>query len=252
LLLSWIGQCDLVHKLDQLVSPPSAKSHYGVPDLVAVFRYGGRLVPVLIEVKASYNKHLPTLSWKSDYLNELREYAEILHLPFLVAWKWKTGRIWTLFEAKHFKFATKHYHISFQDAMEESLLCQLAGDFSVDYCPNVGLHFVFHMDKKLASKKEGNTVTQEWLMTATDAFFTNGKMQRVDSVNAGLWALFVCSDIEDKSEFGQVESKQSFVIREGVGQFAHRMLPILIQWRLGAQQPLRWRRIRGSNSIPIE
>src|SRR5262245_32471512 len=63
-LLTWLGRCRLVHKLDQLQSPRESRERWCVPDLLAVFDYEGRDVPVLIEVKTS----APTnnrLSWRA-------------------------------------------------------------------------------------------------------------------------------------------------------------------------------------------
>jgi len=49
----WLGQCRLVHKLDQFPYPPGVWQEYRVPDLLAVFDVGGHHQPVLIEVKTS-------------------------------------------------------------------------------------------------------------------------------------------------------------------------------------------------------
>ena len=51
LLISWMGRCKLVHKLDQDQSPPISREEYQVPDLFAVFQIGHQRIPVLIEVK---------------------------------------------------------------------------------------------------------------------------------------------------------------------------------------------------------
>ena len=49
-ICSWLGKTRLIHKLDQLQTPPTSRDIYQVPDLLAVFDAGG---PFLIEVKAS-------------------------------------------------------------------------------------------------------------------------------------------------------------------------------------------------------
>lgn len=252
LLISWLGNCEIVHKLDQDQSPPESKAYYRIPDLFAVFRHGDHVVPVLIEVKVSYDKDLPKLSWKPDYLDGFRRYAKLLNLPLLIAWKWKTGGFWTLFDSERLELAIKNYNISFGKAMMENLLSELAGDFHITFRSNVGFHLKFTKDKKLESIEKGNTRTEKWLMTIKDAFFTNGKMERVPRLGTGLWALFLCSDMEETSEFSEFEVKQSFSIKRNSGQFAHRMLPILIQWRLGRNKRINWRKIRANYSIPIQ
>ena len=65
LLLSWLGKCQLVHKLDQLAFPPSHIPIYRVPDLLAVFDLEGKRVPVLIEVKGRQSM---SFSWRPDYV----------------------------------------------------------------------------------------------------------------------------------------------------------------------------------------
>ena len=76
----WLGQCRLVHKLDQFPYPPRVWERYRVPDLLAVFEIGGRPHPFLIEVKTSSDDRL---SWKPGFLSSLRNYADLLGLPLL-------------------------------------------------------------------------------------------------------------------------------------------------------------------------
>lgn len=249
LLISWMGKCELVHKLDQEQSPPKSKSNYRVPDLLAFFHHKKHLVPVLIEVKTSKAQ---TLSWKPSYLDGLRQYAAKLNLPLLVAWKWKRFGLWSLFEARHFIKPMKNYKMTFGLAMKENLMGLLAGDFAVELCRNVGLHFLFKTERRIATSKKETTTTETWLMRVKDAFFTNGKGERIDSLGAGLWSLFLCSNFEDCSEFGESESSLSFTIKEEALQFAHRMLPFLLQFKAGKDKILRWREIRCNYSVPVQ
>src|SRR5262245_61025507 len=65
-LLTWLGRCRLVHKLDQLQRPSDSRTRWFVPDLLAVFDYCGTDLPTLIEVKTTlFNKN--TLSWSVAY-----------------------------------------------------------------------------------------------------------------------------------------------------------------------------------------
>ena len=93
LLLSWLGKCRLIHKLDQLAFPPTSPPEFRVPDLFAVFDHGGRELPVLIEVKG---KQAMAFSWRPDYVEALRRYARLLGLPLLLACKWKLLGLWTV------------------------------------------------------------------------------------------------------------------------------------------------------------
>ena len=77
----------------------------------------------MIEVKS---KNAQTLSLKPDALDKLKNYAGLLKLPLLIAWKFHS--IWTLFEVKHLKKAIKNFNISLELATKENLLGVLAGD----------------------------------------------------------------------------------------------------------------------------
>lgn len=114
-LLNWLGHCRLVHKLDQLQRPQESRKHLRVPDLLAIFTYKGRDVPVLIEVKSSVDK---TLSWQPGYHDALQRYADTLKLPLLIAWR--RGTFWSLFEARHLTKAVKNFNIKFGDAMDHA------------------------------------------------------------------------------------------------------------------------------------
>jgi hypothetical protein len=109
------------------------------------------------------------------------------------------------------------------------------------------------MDKKLGTSKEGDRTSENWLVKVREAFFTNGKSERVKTLGDGLWAMFLCAAMEEVSEMNKPELKHSFVITENTGmQFAHRMLPILIQYRQGKDNLLIWRKLRTDYSIPIQ
>ena len=249
-LISWMGKCEIVHKLDQEQSPPESKDNYRVPDLIAIFRYGKRLVPTLIEVKTSIDEKL---SWRPDYLNGLQLYAAKLNLPLLVAWKWNRFGLWTLFEAKHFKKARKNYTVNSELAFKENLMSLLAGDFAVELCKGVGFHLLFRKEKELEYTNMKRPDTQTWLMRVEDSFFTNSKGERIKGLGPGLWSMFLCSHFEDHSDVVD-ESKvnQRFVIEEESMQFAHRMLPILLQFKAGRNKLLRWRNIRSNYSVPVK
>ena len=47
----WMGNCEIIHKLDQRGYPEDFKNRYEIPDLLAVYRYNDISIPVLIQVK---------------------------------------------------------------------------------------------------------------------------------------------------------------------------------------------------------
>jgi hypothetical protein len=79
LILSWLGNCRLVHKLGQEQLPLDSPGEYRVPDLLAAFEHNGKIVPVLIEVKTTEpsdprSLEISKLSLNGKYL----PYAELL------------------------------------------------------------------------------------------------------------------------------------------------------------------------------
>ena len=90
-ILSWLGKCILIHKLDQQQYPPESFGKFQVPDLFACFVKDDVRVHVLIEVKVSTKKKL---SWKESYLKKLKDYLALVSLPILLAWKFY--RLWLL------------------------------------------------------------------------------------------------------------------------------------------------------------
>src|SRR5574341_858182 len=80
-ILCWLNRCRLVHKLEQKKAPPEASKRYRIPDLLAIFDYNSKQLPVLIEVKVTKE---PKLSWRPDYYEALKSYSDTLGLPILV------------------------------------------------------------------------------------------------------------------------------------------------------------------------
>jgi hypothetical protein len=90
---AWLGNCELLHKLDQQQVPVASRAKFQVPDLLARFKTQTNSVPVLIEVKSKQGN---TLSFQPDYLERLIKYSELVGMPLLIAWKYHS--LWMLFE----------------------------------------------------------------------------------------------------------------------------------------------------------
>ncbi|MEJ7630917.1 MAG: hypothetical protein WKF28_00285 [Rubrobacteraceae bacterium] len=226
-LLAWLGKCRLVHKLDQLQTPPESKDLYQVPDLLAMFEYEGRLLPVLIEVKS---KSTRKLSWKTSYYERLEKYGQTLGLPVLVAWK--RGQIWSLFELEHFKLAQTNFKISFETAQKQNLLGILAGDFVIVLRRGVGFHFTARKEKRLNSDQFAGESQEVWQALIEEAYFTNADGTRLKKLGPGLWALFLTSSVEEVSEI--TESKISYGLEvpdEEPMQWAHGVFSNLLELR---------------------
>jgi Holliday junction resolvase len=232
----WLGQCRLVHKLDQFPYPPGVWEQYRVPDLLAVFDVAGQHYPVLIEVKTSVDD---ALLWKPDYLSSLQRYASLLSLPLLVGWKHRT--FWTLFEAKHFREATTNLKISFIDAMKQNLLGILAGDFSFSFRPGTGMHM------RMRKLKE---TTAGFESVIEEAYFSNADGHRLGAVG-GVLQFFLCIDQEPSVVETDTEVLQSFVIpTDEQAEFAHRAMVTMLGAFTEEQQVFSWRQVLTQNQLP--
>src|SRR5437899_4236167 len=138
----WLGQCELIHKLDQKQTPRQSSNSFQVPDLLAIFRLKTRRIPVLIEVKSKKDN---ILSFWPDYYEKLKNYADSVGLPLLIAWKFHG--MWVLFDSSHLRKAQSNLNVRFDLAIGENLLGVLAGDFSYSLYPNSGLHLRIRKDE---------------------------------------------------------------------------------------------------------
>ena len=136
--VNWLSSVVCIHRLDQTPLPRYFDG-YDVqqPDLLAIVHHKDRLLPLLIEVKTKNDKKLV---WREDYLQKLQRYAEIVNMPFLVAWK--RWHIWTLVDARHFQKRVSAYHLDFNTAMRQTLMSELFGDVLV----NVNERFQMFVD----------------------------------------------------------------------------------------------------------
>ncbi len=238
-VLFWLGRCRLVHKLDQFPYPPASRKDYRVPDLLVIFEGSQGPIPVLIEVKSQEDN---VLSWRPDYLAGLNQYASVVGLPLLVAWKHKT--FWTLFETRHFTPAAKNMTVSFEAAMRESVLGVLAGDFSFSFREGAAMNLKM---RKLRKTKNGFHVVVE------DAYFSDPAGNRAkDKDTAGVMLLFMC--IEDDAVLEETEDTllQRFVIRSSKqAEFAHRALVNILATFRRERKSLLWRQVLKQKKLPL-
>ncbi len=211
LILAWLGRCRLVHKLGQEQLPIASAETYRVPDLLAVFEVGKKLIPVLIEVKKREK-----LTIHPGYVR----YAELVGLPLLVAWQHLT--FWTLFDVHDAVTSDGAYKINFSRAMEQNLLMVLAGDFSYHVAPGTAIRMRI---KKLSPPDDNGGFRGE----IEDIYFTNPAGERIPNI-PHLSSLFLIWDNEvDEVDEGDA-IVQSFVIPDvGYGEFASRTLGKLLR-----------------------
>lgn len=236
LLLSWLGRCKLIHGLSQQQYPPASKREYQVPDFFAVFESAAGRIPVLIEVKSKMGTKL---SWKPEYYESLRRYGEMMRLPVLVAWKETRSRFWSLVDISRFSRARQNYNLSFSDAMQNSLLSMLAGDFMIEFTPGFGMHLHF---RKTARDENGVHCVVE------EAYFLGAAGEKFTSLKGGLWPFFMTLDGAIEVEETETHIHQSFVVMDKCGsQFAHRGFPALFVTR----KEKRWRSLLEEHQFSV-
>lgn len=237
---TWLGQCKLVHKLDQNQAPASSAEVFQVPDLLAVFQHGDRKIPVLIEVKASQAR---TLSFRPDYRDRLLAYAETLGLPMLIAWKHHS--IWSLFEIGHMTRADKNYNIALGTALSESLLSALAGDFSYTLPRGTGLHLRMRKEELLSTTQSGAEISEEWRMVLDDVYYTDRLLNQRRDLSTDVQALFFVNNLEEAQEHTPDNVHWHFTVEDDENKFAHMALAGLLNWYLGSGESLNWREVVG-------
>lgn len=189
-ILNWSDKCSLIHKLDQFHIPPTAKKKYSIPDLFVVFNNKGKETSYFIEIKTCKDNKL---SWTEKYYEGLINYSKATGVPILVAWKWRSFDIWTLFELKHFQKSVSNYKIGFEKAHTENLMSKLAGDFFIIPYDDIGLHFKFKKDKIIESK-ENETV---WQTVCESIYITGNEKKEIKDIDSGVFSFLFSMPMKD-------------------------------------------------------
>lgn len=187
-ILSWLGNCLLIHKLDQMQIPPASKGQYRVPDLLAIFEHQGRVIPVLIEVKKS-RKH--SISWRPDFFEGLRRYGQVLNLPVLVAWKVSTLGAWLLVDLDRFQQLEKNHKLTLATAMKANLLGLLGGDFTVTFQPGLGMYLHLKKVETVSKEVHGDQTHEQVVLRVTDAYFLTPEGGRITRHGHSFWRLSI-------------------------------------------------------------
>ena len=251
-ILSWLGRCRLVHKLDQVQVPPASEGQYRVPDLLAIFEHQGREVPVLIEVKTSRK---PSLSWRPDLFEGLQRYGQVLGLPVLVAWKPSAVGVWCLVDLGRFEQARKNYKLPLKTALEGNLLGVLGGDFMVEFEPGLEMRFQVKTIQSLGKEMRKDGTTEQVLLEVVDACFVTPAGERVTKLGAGLWPIFMAAQHEEETTATDEGYELRFVISpDRFGAWAHVTLVTLLVpggGTNGPGNPFPWRDVLQRQRFPL-
>ncbi|HEK0398768.1 TPA: hypothetical protein SMO58_001861 [Proteus mirabilis] len=237
IICGWLGQCNLVHKLDQQQYPSISKNTFQVPDLLANFSvHGLGDITVLIEVK-SCEKNV--LSFRPDYVSKLKAYGQLLGLPVLIAWK-KYG-VWSLVDLNVFTVANKNFNINFNNAMQNSLMGKLLGDFSYTPKANSGVHISLKKEKLIKSIKINDKLEEEWHMVVDDVYFTNGKNESLRDLSPIAQQLFHSWDLTTKESHSDSHViMHNIIMDEESMMFAHMALTRLLSFH-DRKAEIHWR-----------
>lgn len=233
---SWLGNCRLLHKLDQQQVPVSSKQEFQVPDLLARFSTQNGKSPVLIEVKSKQERRL---SLRPEYLQRLQNYADMVGMPLLIAWKFHS--LWTLFEVKHLTKAEKNFNISFEKASQESLMGVLAGDVAYKIGAGAGIHLRLRKDRLIERVEDERERSEQWAMTIDDVSFTDYKGMRRTDLTEEVQSLFTAWDLEEVQEHTDTHIHMRFVANQQGIQFAHTALVRLLSWEAPKDDRPHWR-----------
>ncbi|BEL90437.1 hypothetical protein SM14BL03_23450 [Serratia marcescens] len=237
IICGWLGQCNLVHKLDQQQYPTSSKDNFQVPDLLANFNIrGAGNTTVLIEVK-SCEKNV--LSFRPDYVSRLIAYGQLLGLPVLIAWR-RYG-IWSLVDLDVFTKAERNFNLNFNDAMRNSLMGKLLGDFSYVPQVNSGVHLSFRKEKIIETVKEQEEIRENWLTIVDDVYFTNGENEKLRGLSPIAQQLFLSWDLTTEESHSDSHVVLHNIIDQESAMFAHMALTRLLHFH-GREDKVHWRR----------
>ncbi|MDO1580978.1 restriction endonuclease [Rhizobium oryzicola] len=236
-LCAWLGKCELLHKLEQHQMPRASKKAYQVPDILAFFSTQSLRKPVLIEVKS---KRANTLSFSPDYLARLENYANMVDMPLLIAWKFYS--MWVLFEAKHLKKMKRNFNISFGDALKENLLGVLAGDLAYKIGRGAGIHFRLEKEEILSVDHNEDGRFEQWQMRLSEVAFSGREGESITNLSDDVRSLFATWDLEMQED----HADDHIWVRHTAGndgiQFAHTALVRLLDWSLPDGAKRSWRR----------
>lgn len=242
-LLDWSDKCSLAHKLDQLHIPPSSKKKYTIPDLFVLLNIKGKEMPFFIEVKTSKDNKL---SWTETYYQGLINYSKLSGIPVLVAWKWRSFDIWTLFELQHFQKAEFNFKIGFEKANVENLMSKLLGDYFIIPYDEIGLHFKFKKIK-VVERKSNETL---WNTISESIYITGKDNKEITEIDTGLFSFLISFPMDDISTETDTHITYSFTPSPNKSAFAQ-SIPLRLG-RAFAEGEVNWLEKIKKQEYPIK
>ncbi len=195
-IVSWLGNCAGIFRLDQTPMPIECSVSLRAPDFLAFVHRDDRIVPILVEVKKNDDDKLV---WSENYLRSLTTFAKAINLPLLVAWKWRD--FWLLVDHSHFSKHTTAFHLTKEVAFKENLMSLAFGNVHIQMDDEMG----FVMNALLLDYKPESTgsippagIHQIQIKGAN--FRRNGHVVQIADVEPELFLLFLSVPTENQVE----------------------------------------------------
>lgn len=233
-ILSWLGRCVLVHKLDQDGYSSQRDRSLRVPDLLTLVEHRGHRVPILIEVKTTEKERLVL---KTEYLECQKRYARELQLPLLIAWKPRRLGFWLLVDPILAKVRGDKSILSLNDAATNNLLGPVAGDFVVIPQSNAGIVF----EAKIVKKTRIAGDEFEGIAQISHVGFQNAMGEQAVNIPRGIMAMMF-SSMEETNDVTDKIVRKSF-LTTGRMLHAQQILRTAVAFRAKADQPIKWRHV---------
>lgn len=188
--VSWLGRCPGIHRIDQTPMPVERQEKdLRAPDFIAFSNYKESRIPLLIEVKTSNEDKI---EWTESYFNSQKQFAQLLDLPLLIAWKW--NGIWLLCDVAHFQKKVTAYHLSIRTAFEQNLMSLLFGNSHIRMAEKFG----FVLDCLLLDPKPERMhpllPAGEYKMQIKGAsFFVGDQELALSQIDPSIFALFLAT-----------------------------------------------------------
>jgi len=237
-LAVWMEKCKFAHKLGQEQFPVSSSDKYGVPDIFAVFDINGQEVPVLIEVK--FRQHtlpLAKLKFTDRYYSKLNNYANLLGLPLLIAWK--VSGYWVLFDIHEMQHYKSTYYIDWSAAMKADLMFLLLD--SVLVFPKSGVSFTIVLED-LGPTEHKMSAGKERLCKCHSVRFLDPNGNPISKISWPQFILWMFADHEEKQSRHDNFIELTFEVPEDPPFLpTYTLLPIMLfEMRAEERRPRNW------------
>jgi hypothetical protein len=230
-IASWLGRCSLLTQLDSVLH---VSERYRVPDFLVVVERQGKDVPFLVEIKTDSNDKLV---WSQAYMASMRDFAALLKLPLLVAWK-RHG-LWVLTDSARFIKKVKSYHLTFDDAMKNSLMSELFGNFWVQFSEGFRLEVKMRIEDEIDASVE-KLPEREYhaVIEAAGVWTHKGRIRAVDEEELW-WFLVTAIERQENERVGGVITAQFVAKSQGIFNLSD-VLVTRLQWGKEDQGEIDW------------